>query len=48
MHVVKATDLREESGESFVVVLTETDGTGPVVAPLDHGAGLKAIGTKII
>lgn len=43
MHVVKSTNLREESGKGFVVVFTEVDSTCPVVAPLDHGARCQAV-----
>lgn len=46
MDIVQSSDLREETGECFVVMLAIVDGPGPVVAPLDHGAGGQSIGPK--
>lgn len=43
MDIVKSTNLREESSKGFVIIFTEVYGTGPVVTPFNHGAGLQAI-----
>lgn len=48
MHIVQATDLREEPSKCFVVVLAIVDGPRPVVAPLDHGARLQSVRTDLV
>lgn len=41
MHVIETAHLREEASERLIVALAEGDSSGPVVAPLDHGARLE-------
>lgn len=48
MHIVKAPDLREETGERLVVAAPEVDRSRPIVAPLDHRARLQAIRTHLV
>lgn len=48
MYVVQASDLREETGESFVVVFPVVYCSGPVVAPLDHGSGFQRVRTDLV
>lgn len=48
VNVVEPPDLREERGERLVVVASVVDGPRPVVAPLDHGAGLEAVRTDLV
>lgn len=48
MDIVKPSDLGEKSGECFLVVLAEVDGSGPVVAPFDHGAGFQRVGSYLV
>lgn len=43
MYVVKASDLREEAGECFVLRPAELQPSRPVVTPLDHRTRLKAV-----
>lgn len=43
VNVVQTANLREESSVGFVVVASEGDGTCPVVAPFNHGAGLETV-----
>ena len=48
-NVVKVADLRKGAQERFrVLVVAKADGLGPVVAPLDHGARLEVITSKLV
>lgn len=42
------TDLREESCIGLIIVAAVVDGSGPVVAPLDHGARFKHVRTNFV
>jgi len=47
--VVKVSDLRKGAEKRFrVLVVAKADGLGPVVAPLDHGARLEVITSKLV
>lgn len=48
MHIVQSTDLREKSGERFVVAAPEVNCARPIVAPLDHRARLQAVRTHLV
>lgn len=43
MHVVEATNLREVASECFILRLAVGKTARPVVAPLDHSAGLETV-----
>ncbi len=38
MNIVKSTNLGEKSGKSFIIFLTEVDGSSPIVTPFNHSS----------
>lgn len=43
MNIVQSTDLREVSGERFVLRAAVCETAGPVVAPLNHGTRFQTV-----